>query len=83
MKHLLIGKPKHLPSEVGEFKVFKYDDKDELIEASSLIFPLRGLAEQFMRDHVDPSTDPFVAPMRQKESTNGNQEGKDADPGAV
>ncbi|MDW9491738.1 hypothetical protein [Sinorhizobium meliloti] len=83
MKKLLIGKPKHLPTEVGEFMVFKYDDKDEVVEASPMIFPLRGLAVQYMRDHVDPKTDPFVASRSKKESKNGNQKGEDAYAGAI
>ncbi|MDW9531942.1 hypothetical protein RWE87_13750 [Sinorhizobium meliloti] len=83
MKNLLIGKPKHLPTEVGEFMVFKYDENDEIKEASPLVFPLRGLAEQYMRDNVDPRTDPFVASESKKESRNGNQEGEDAYPGTV
>lgn len=84
MKNLLIGqKPKRLPTDAGEFMVFKYDENDEIVEASPVIFPLRGLAEQHMRDNVDPSTDPFVASRAKKESKHGNQEGENPYGGAV
>lgn len=70
-------KPK-LPTDTGEFMVFKYDQNDDIVEASSLIFPTRGAAQAFMRDNVDPATDPFIAAASKKEaSTNGNQEGED------
>lgn len=76
-------KPK-LPTDTGEFMVFKYDENDDVVEASSLIFPLRGQAEQFMRDNVDPKTDPFVASASKKEAqTNGNQEGENPYGGSV
>jgi hypothetical protein len=69
-------KPKPLPTDTGRFRVFKYDEKDEVVDASPLIFPMRGLAEQFARDHVDPKFDPFVASEGKKESARGNQEGE-------
>ena len=82
MSHQLIGKPKNLPTEVGEFSVFKYDDQDEIVLASPVIFPLRGLAEQFLAS-VDPMTDPFVGRRKEEESKNGNQKGEDPYAAAV
>lgn len=84
MRNLLIGqKPRRLPTDEGDFMVFKYDEDDEIVEASPMIFPMRGLAEQYMRDNVDPSTDPFVAPRSKKESKHGNQESENPYGGAV
>lgn len=71
-------KPKaaRLPTDTGEFMVFFYDENDEVVEASPLVFTMRGLAEQYLRDNVDPALDPFVAAASKKESNNGNQKGE-------
>lgn len=78
MKLLNFGTKKtaKLPTDTGDFMVFRYDDNDEVVEASPLVFPMRGLAEQYARDNVDPALDPFVASASKKESKNGNQEGE-------
>ncbi|MEQ8308078.1 MAG: hypothetical protein RIA09_16205 [Hoeflea sp.] len=75
MKNGIIGKKK-LPTDVGQFKVLNYDENDETQEATGLIFPTRGAAEQYMDNYVDPRTDPFVAEEKESKK-NGNQEGKD------
>jgi imidazoleglycerol phosphate synthase glutamine amidotransferase subunit HisH len=78
MMNVILGSKKQkLPTDAGRFQVLNYDADDELQEASKLIFPTRGAAQQYMDNHVDPRTDPFIA--EEKESkTNGNQKGKDA-----
>jgi hypothetical protein len=84
LKNLKMKKKPKLPTDLGEFRVFHYDEKDDVVEASSLIFPTRGAAEQFMRDNVNPALDPYVASASKKEAkTNGNQEGENPYGGAV
>lgn len=71
------NKPK-LPTDTGEFMVFNYDENDEVVEATNLIFPTRGAAEQYLRNNVNPALDPFVASASKKEAKkNGDQEGED------
>lgn len=78
MKRFDFGKKKapKLPTDTGEFMVFRFDENDDVVEASPLVFTMRGLAEQYARDKVDPKFDPFVASASKKESKNGNQEGE-------
>ena len=70
-----------LPTDVGEFVVFHYDENDEQVEATRIIFGTRGGAIRYMEDHVDPATDPFVA--EKKEKIDGNQKSKNPLPGTI
>ncbi len=46
---------------VGEFRVYHYDENDDFKLASNLVFMTRASAEEYMKNNVDPKTDPYIA----------------------
>lgn len=46
---------------VGEFRVYHYDENDDFKLATNIVFTTRVSAEEYMRNNVDPKTDPYIA----------------------
>lgn len=46
---------------VGEFRVYHYDENDDFKLATNIVFTTRISAEEYMRNNVDPKTDPYIA----------------------
>lgn len=47
--------------EFGEFRVYQYDDNDEPILASKVIFTSKADAIEYIQNHCDPKRDPYFA----------------------
>ncbi len=46
---------------VGEFRIYQYDENDDFKLATNIVFTTRVSAEEYMRNNVDPKTDPYIA----------------------
>lgn len=46
---------------VGEFRVYHYDENDNSKLATNLVFTTKVSAEEYMKNNVDPATDPYLA----------------------
>ena len=46
---------------VGEFRIYQCDENDDFKLATNIVFTTRVSAEEYMRNNVDPKTDPYIA----------------------
>lgn len=46
---------------IGEFRVYHYDENDDPKLATNIVFTTKIAAEEYMNNHVDPKTDPYLA----------------------
>lgn len=46
---------------VGEFRVYHYDENDDPKLATKIVFMTKETAEEYLKNHVDPKTDPYIA----------------------